>query len=69
MVCEEQLAFPLNALLTPGAHAQRWLRYVSLSVSPSVTPFFATTRNETTKQQYLKVQRYTGLILNLAIFV
>ena len=44
-------------------------RSVSLSVSLSVTTLSATTRNETTKERYQKVQRYTGLILNLAIFV
>ena len=42
---------------------------VFLSVCLSVTMFSATTRNETTKERYQKVQHYTGLILNLAIFV
>ena len=35
--------------------------FVSLSVCLSVT---ATTRNDTTKERYQNVQRYTGLILN-----
>ena len=42
---------------------------VFLSVCLSLTTFSATTRNETTKERYQKVQRYTGLILDLAIFV
>ena len=48
--------------LTLGTHAQRGLLgpYVCLS---------ATMRNETTKEWYQKAQCYTGLILNLVIFV
>ena len=42
---------------------------VSFSVCLSVTTFSATMLNETTKEQYQKVQHYTGLMLNLAIFV
>ena len=42
---------------------------VSVSVCLSVTTFSAATRNETMKERYQKVQHYTGLILDLAIFV
>ena len=41
---------------------------VRLCVRLSVTMFSATTRDETTKKRYQKVQCYTGLILNVAIF-
>ena len=59
--------------LTLGARAQRGILYLvrkffCLSVCLSVTTFSATMRNEATKEQYQKVQRHTGLILNLAIF-
>ena len=57
-------------LLTLGVHAQQGLLYlVRKFFCLSVTTFSATTRNETTKERYQKVQRYTGLILDLAIFV
>ena len=62
--------FSAFRLLTLGAHAQRGLLYlVRKFFCRSVTTFSATTHNETTKERYQKVQRYTGLILNLAIFI
>ena len=39
------------------------------SVCLSVTTFSATLRNKVAKKRYQWVQRYTGLILNVAIFV
>ena len=49
---------PKRALLTLGAHVQRGLLYlVRKFVCLSVTTFSATTRNETTKERYQKVQR------------
>ena len=50
--------------LTLVAHAQQGL--LGLSVRPSVTTFSATTRN---KQGRQRVQRYTGFIFEMAIFV
>ena len=59
-----------QSLLTLGAHAQRGLQYlVCVSVCLSVTTFSATTRNKPAKKRHQRVQRYTGLILKLAIFV
>ena len=55
-----------NSLLTLGAHAHWGLQYL---VCVSVTMFFATTRNKSAKNWHQWVQRHTGLIINLAIFV
>ena len=67
-VCTSVLTF-----LTLGTHAQRGLQYlvclsVRPSICPSVTTFFATTRNEVAKKRYKPVQCYTGLIFKMAIF-
>ena len=43
--------------------------FVSVSVCLSVTTFSVTTLNETTKQRYQRVHRYTGFILKKVIFV
>ena len=57
-------------LLTLGAHAQRGFTWsVCLSVCVSVTTFFATVRNKAAKKRYQRVQRYTGFILKMVIFV
>ena len=52
------------------ACAARVGQSVRLSVRLSVVRyhFFATTRNEVAKKRYKRVQRYTGLILKMAIF-
>ena len=42
---------------------------VRLSVSPSVTTISATTRNKQVKKRHQRVQRCTGFILRMAIFV
>ena len=42
---------------------------VRLSVRLSVTKFTATMRNKAVKKRYQQVRRYTGLILNVEIFV
>ena len=56
VVVELELRYQLyRSPLTLGAHAQRGL--VCLSVCPSVTTFFATTRNEVAKKRYKRVQR------------
>ena len=64
-------AMPL--LLTLGAHAQRGLQYLvcrSVRPRPSVFPSVTTTtHNEMAKKRYKWVQRYTGFIFNMAIFV
>ena len=42
---------------------------VRLSVRLSVTKFCATTRNKQVKKRHQRVQRYTGFIFQMAIFV
>ena len=46
-----------------------WFVSVCVSVRSSVTTFSATTRNDTTKQRYQWVHRYTGFIFKKAIFI
>ena len=43
--------------------------YSIWSVCLSVTTFSATTRNKPAKKQHQRVQRYTGFISKMAIFV
>ena len=54
--------------LALGVHPQWGLPYL-VCVYVSFTTFSATTRNKLAKKWHQLVQRYTGLIVNLAIFV
>ena len=44
-------------------------RSVCLSVCVSVTTFYAATYNKPAKKRHQQVQRYTGFILKMVIFV
>ena len=62
----------VHTLLTLGAHAQRVLviQYlVRKCVCLSVTTFPATTHNKQVKKRHQWVERYTGFIFKMVIFV
>ena len=59
-----------NSIINPRrACAARVTVLDRLSVCLSVTTFSATTRNETKKERYQQIHRYTGFILKKTIFV
>ena len=58
-----------QGLLTLGAHAQRGLQCVSVSVCLSVDDYSRTTGYEAAYERYQQLQCYKGMKMNVAILL